>query len=620
MNISGLIRNLVGELTASDSKTLELKVGQIVKGVVLQLLNDQEAVLNISGVQVRAKLETPLKQGDVTMLQVQPESNGGQVMLKPLASSNVQIADDSFSELLKDFAVKDTASNRQLVQTMQQAGVSLTKETVKDFASLLSVVPEGVSKDEFMQAAVLAYKKGLPLTEETVSALRQATAGPPVGEVLERLEQRASALLQEQPSHPAAATAKQVVTLLQELRASVAAAGLPQPPAGDPKVAPAAVTTPAGEAAGGVTAGSAQPPAAESAAARSAVAAEPAAARSAAAAEPAAARPAVAAEPAAARSAVAAEPVAARSAVAAGPLQAQALSAEPGRASEPPAAGSLQAPPAKPEAAATPAGASHAAPAEPADDPAPNWISKLLKAVGVEHEAHLAKLDQAERHEVMARLRNGGADPQQDLIGVNSSQDHDDKPAADNLKSLLLQLTASDDTPAPLREAAKEAIHQITGQQLMLTTDKTSMFTHMTLFIPFLNGSGQQSASVHIQSQKGKRGEVDASNCRLLFDLSMKAMGNTLLDVHVVNKIVSLNIHNDHPAVAALMESSRDELTAAMNKAGYQFFSLKCSPYPTLTAGNENDSTAKPAQLDSSRADLRALYQPKTYKGVDLRA
>ena len=84
MNISGLIRSLVGDLTASDSKVLELKVGQIVKGVVLQLLSDQEALLNIGGTQVRAKLETPLKQGDVTMLQVQPESNGGQIMLNRL--------------------------------------------------------------------------------------------------------------------------------------------------------------------------------------------------------------------------------------------------------------------------------------------------------------------------------------------------------------------------------------------------------------------------------------------------------------------------------------------------------------------------------------------------------
>src|SRR6476620_4596587 len=103
MNISGLIRSLVGDLQAADPKVLELKVGQVVKGLVLQLINDQEAFINISGLVVRAKLETPLKQGDVTLLQVQPESNSSQILLKPLTSSDVQIADESMKDLLKSF-------------------------------------------------------------------------------------------------------------------------------------------------------------------------------------------------------------------------------------------------------------------------------------------------------------------------------------------------------------------------------------------------------------------------------------------------------------------------------------------------------------------------------------
>ncbi|MDQ0887505.1 hypothetical protein QFZ81_002593 [Paenibacillus sp. V4I9] len=223
MNISGLIRSLVGDLTASESKVLELKVGQIVKGVVLQLLSDQEALINIGGVQVRAKLETPLKQGDVTMLQVQPESSGGQILLKPLTASDVQIADDSLSELLKAFTLKDTAGNRQMVQQMQQEGVPVSKENVKDFEAVMRSMPEDVNKEEWTQAAVLAYKKGFPLTETTVGALRQVTTGPPVGKVLEQLEQQAIAMLEQDPAHPAADTAKQVVSLLKELRASAAA-------------------------------------------------------------------------------------------------------------------------------------------------------------------------------------------------------------------------------------------------------------------------------------------------------------------------------------------------------------------------------------------------------------
>jgi len=283
---------------------------------------------------------------------------------------------------------------------------------------------------------------------------------------------------------------------------------------------------------------------------------------------------------------------------------------------EPPVAGSpVQEPPAK-QKAAEPQEARTGAPQEPEADPEPNWISRMLKAVGVEHEAHLAaKLD--ERGDVMQRGRLPKDDQLPNLIVMNTQQDDTAKPAAETLKSLLLQLTASSDTPAPLREAAQQALGQITGQQLMLTGDKSAMFAQMTIFVPFIDGTGQQSAAIHIQSRKGKRGEVDASNCRLLFDLQMKVMGNTLVDVHVVNKIVSLTIHNDHPALAPMMEESKDEITSAMNKAGYQFISLKCSPYPQ-PAINEGEGKVK--AVTDGRADLRALYLPKTYKGVDFRA
>ncbi|MDT2261420.1 hypothetical protein P7H06_20605 [Paenibacillus larvae] len=63
MNISGLVRAALGDMRGSEAKTVELKTGQVVRGVVLELLDAQDAILSINGVQLRAKLETPLTQG-----------------------------------------------------------------------------------------------------------------------------------------------------------------------------------------------------------------------------------------------------------------------------------------------------------------------------------------------------------------------------------------------------------------------------------------------------------------------------------------------------------------------------------------------------------------------------
>src|SRR5690554_1707101 len=133
VNISQLLRGIVGSTQNVDAKALELKIGQIVKGVVLQLLADQEAIVNIGGAPVRARLETPLQVGQMTLMQVQPQSNSGQVVLKPLGSSNVPILETSLADLLKNFGMKDTEANRVLLQQLHAAAIPLNVKTMKMF-------------------------------------------------------------------------------------------------------------------------------------------------------------------------------------------------------------------------------------------------------------------------------------------------------------------------------------------------------------------------------------------------------------------------------------------------------------------------------------------------------
>jgi hypothetical protein len=170
-----------------------------------------------------------------------------------------------------------------------------------------------------------------------------------------------------------------------------------------------------------------------------------------------------------------------------------------------------------------------------------------------------------------------------------------------------------DDTPASLKESTQQLLQQITGQQLLLSPDRTSMFSHITMMIPMNNEQGQQTAAVHIQSRKGSRGEIDANNCRLVFDLRMKSIGDTLVDVQIYNKIVSLHVHNDHDFVANLLEGSRDEIAASLQNVGYQFLSLKCSPYP------EETSDLSSITKEATRSPNASSYASKPYKGVDLR-
>ncbi|WP_163872595.1 hypothetical protein [Paenibacillus favisporus] len=183
----------------------------------------------------------------------------------------------------------------------------------------------------------------------------------------------------------------------------------------------------------------------------------------------------------------------------------------------------------------------------------------------------------------------------------------------DTLKGLLLQLVQDDAAPPALKEAAQQVISQLTGQQLLLNTDRTAPFAQVTLFLPLNGPDGQETASVHVQSRRGPKGELDASNCRLWFDLQMKHLGQTLIDVQIVDRIVSLKVHNDQEWAQSLVEDRRPEIADALSSIGYQLLTLKAAPLP-------NPAAEQPAGLSAAMGGHRvADFVPQSYKGVDMR-
>ncbi|MDU2241648.1 MAG: flagellar hook-length control protein FliK, partial [Paenibacillus sp.] len=181
--------------------------------------------------------------------------------------------------------------------------------------------------------------------------------------------------------------------------------------------------------------------------------------------------------------------------------------------------------------------------------------------------------------------------------------------AHETLKGLLLQAMASDDLPAPLQEAARQLVQQLTGQQLLLNTDRTAPFAQVTMFLPFIGPDGRQTAAVHIESRRGRKGELDPANCRLWFDLQMKALGQIMVDVQVADKKVLLKIYSEKEATGAFLESRQEEVSEALEKTGYRLLSLKAEPL------------IPPEGADGAEADfsLPMSYAPSVYKGVDYR-
>lgn len=663
MNVSDLMRGLIGNLRATHSHSLQLKVGDVVKGTVVKVLSNDQALVNINGSVINAKLETPLQRGDVTMLQVQPESSQGLIVLKPLGASQVAITNESLASLLKQFGLNNSASERLLLQQMHLAGLPLNKENVARLAPVLTMIDSQANAPQTIQAGIIALQRGLPVTEQTVRALQQVLFGQPLDRV-------ASALLQNivqlstsqsasaaQPEQRVQASTQQLLIQLQEQLQHVittARQGVMQ-----------AVSSPGHD---GVQPQQSVQSTQVSAQAQQQIGAH------------ASANTSLQAPPSQGQSAQSAvgqvTGQAAQSAV--GQAAGQTASVELGQS-----AGmvNVTAMGASPEMVAT---------ASQGGAPGTSWISNVLKLLGINHEqlaaslssraasggvadiqqqlshsqpqpqinvaaqqaqqgmspaqqaqtaqtaqtAHTGQAEQAQLAQAQATTQTQaqvqaaqGAQSQGGAMNVEANTANQTiqanqapTPSAillDNVKSMLLQLNQMADLPQAVRDSAQQLLQHITGQQLFLASDRASQFAHMTLFIPLYDEHGSQTAAINIQSRKGQHGGLDPKNCRMVFDLNMQHLGETLIDVNVTNKIVSVQMHNDHPIIGQLLEEGRAAIQEALLNIGYQLSSLTHAPFP-----NEDDpanAEAEPSNIAASLLSRSSIYNVKPYKGLDVR-
>ncbi|MBP3964563.1 hypothetical protein I8J30_17735, partial [Paenibacillus sp. DLE-14] len=259
LSIGQLMKGLLGDVQPGDSKALELKVGQIVRGVLVKMLNDQEAVIQINGTQVQAKLETPLQPGQSTLLQVQPQSVDGTLVLKLVDQQTTSMNEASLKDWLKASGLPEQKWTQELVRDLRREGGTLTRETASQFKQALTSMPQGSDAQVWAKAAALANKRGLPMTSATIGALAQTLSGSPAHTLLESLERGLAAWSgassaddgaageAAQPQSAGQAAAAKLQTLLREGAAFMRAA-----PGG-------AEAQPAGSSAEGAQGAAAQP-------------------------------------------------------------------------------------------------------------------------------------------------------------------------------------------------------------------------------------------------------------------------------------------------------------------------------------------------------------------------
>jgi len=641
---SQLIQSLVQRAPAAAPKPVELTPGQVFKGTVVRQYPDNMALVQIGGMQVQAKLEARLEQGQKAWLQVQPATDV--VTLKVLdASVEGTGKEASLEGLIRSLGLSETKESRTIVTALMNAHLPINKDIVQAFAA----VATRLGGDEAtVEAFMMAVKRNLPLTPDTVAGLKAFLSEKPISQVIQNFLQQASLFLDEEAGVPGQASEsrtegrqgqangplRQLVTTLREKVAALpltlaqAAAGEQQTPATQtPNTASGSRgdAAPGGQSAarGGNGAAAAATASHLTQSADAIVRGETEAVKPSAGA-PNGQTPASAAQPShTGASELQQQPQTGRAPASAGSVPAGAapmanqgaqLFAEAGRA----AAGSLPAAPAVAAESAVPAAQAggqqqmpHIAAVRSGALAEAGLTQQGAGAMASQPLQSTAASSPAGPHPLQELFRQLGMAHERELMGQalpGAVADTGLHKQMESVKSMLLQITQSQahNLPAALREAADQLLQQVTGQQLMLLQPTNQAMSQLVMQIPIRTGQGEDTAYVQIESKKKGGGQVDAENCRLFFHLDLQMMGTTMIDVNIVNRIINLQIFNDTPWVEGLVQGRKEGFAEQLQEAGYHLSAVRVQSIPEQRTKTTVVGGAKGAILSD-------------YKGVDLR-
>lgn len=110
------------------------------------------------------------------------------------------------------------------------------------------------------------------------------------------------------------------------------------------------------------------------------------------------------------------------------------------------------------------------------------------------------------------------------------------------LKPLLIQLINNKST---VQDQAQQLLHLVNGLQIQ-SINETSNFIQASIQIPGEKFGLNKEMFVEFESKKLEDGKIDPDYCRILFYLDLETLRETVIDMQIQKRLISITVYNDH--------------------------------------------------------------------------
>lgn len=142
------------------------------------------------------------------------------------------------------------------------------------------------------------------------------------------------------------------------------------------------------------------------------------------------------------------------------------------------------------------------------------------------------------------------------------------------IKALLLQVIQEERAPL---ESMQQLVHYINGLQLQ-TREENNIF-QVYLQLPGAKLGLPDDLFMQFESRKTKDDKIDADFCRILFFLQLNHLKETIIDMNIQKRIITLTIYNefsDH--LPKRIKPLREALSKGLERIDYRLSNIRFKP------------------------------------------
>lgn len=170
---------------------------------------------------------------------------------------------------------------------------------------------------------------------------------------------------------------------------------------------------------------------------------------------------------------------------------------------------------------------------------------------------------EALRLQIKEKIQKMGLFYEAGLLHEDKAADKDGLP----LKALLVDLLQKGGGTKAARDAADEIVQKLNGQQLLALPG--GVVQHIWMEIPLSFAHFQTNAVVQWSGRRKNGGKIDSNYCKIIFYLNLQFMKETLVEMNVQNRIVSIRISSLKKGLQEAVKPFLPALKEGLSKSGY---------------------------------------------------